>query len=170
MKQCSPQRRNAARAPAAVQQSARSLPRAQAATWAWAGNSSPRLGLIQPGESWPFILIGRPCVTSAGTKPRPPVAPPQTLAHFVLPFSPSALLTPPASRRKGARRIGARKRAFGGRGWRRREALRRCTRAAARGPVEWPCDRRPFGSSSHARASTRQQRRGSLIWTGGELA
>ena len=126
-------------------------PRAQAATWAWAGNSSPRLGLIQPGKSWPFILMGRPCVTSAGSKPRPSVAHPQTLAHFVLPFSPSALLTPPASRRKGARCTGARKEAYGGRGWRRREALRRCTRAAARGPVEWPCDRRPFGSSSRTR-------------------
>jgi hypothetical protein len=126
-------------------------PRAQAATWAWARNSSPLLGLIQPGESWPFISIGRPCVTSAGSKPHPPVAPPQTLAHICLPFSPSALLTPPASCCKGARRTGARKRAFGGRGWRRREALRRRTRAAACGPVEWPCDRRPFGSSSRAR-------------------
>ena len=76
---------------------------------------------------------------------------PKTLAHFCLPFSPSALLTPPASRRKGAQRTVARKGAFGGRGWRRREALRRCTRAAARGPVEWPCDRRPFGSSSRTR-------------------
>ena len=127
-------------------------PRAQAATWAWAGNSSPRLGLIQPGKSWPCILIGRPCVTSAGSKPRPPVAPPQNPSSFL-----SSFLSLRSSHATGKPPQGSstyrcqEKGAFGGRGWRRREALRRCTRAAARGPVEWPCDRRPFGSSSRAR-------------------
>ena len=109
-----------------------------------------------PGKWHPAWAAFDPTVLSrrwrSDGRPRPAedqkapaaVVPLKTLVQFCLPFSPSALLTPPASRRKGARRIGARKRAFGGRGWRRREALRRCTRAAARGPVEWPCDRCPL--------------------------
>jgi hypothetical protein len=33
------------------------LPRAQAATWAWAGKGHPRLGQKKPGHCQPFMLI-----------------------------------------------------------------------------------------------------------------
>jgi len=125
-------------------------------------NPSPHSGLFPVFLALRHPLAATGCAAGARSSRLP-------FSILSLPFSPSALLMPPASRRKGARRTGARKEAFDGRGWRRREALRRCTRVAVRGPVEWPCDQCPL-VRVRACASTRQQRCGSLIWTGGELA
>ena len=75
----------------------------------------------RPGKWHPAWAAFNPTVLSrrwrSDGRPRPaedqkaPAAavPLKTLVQFCLPFSPSALLTPPASRRKGARRTGARK-------------------------------------------------------------
>jgi len=85
----SPQQQHAAqlRASRIWVRHARPLPRAQAATWAWAGNSLPRLGRKQPEQRRPLDLNGRLRVVLARAKTLGRCCP-ETLAPISLfPFS-----------------------------------------------------------------------------------
>ena len=79
-------------------------PRAQAATWAWAGNPALRPfppGLRRwPSHAWPLILDRRWSAQLGASKPRPAAPPPENPRPFLfLLSSPTAMV----AKTKGAR-------------------------------------------------------------------
>ena len=80
------QKRKLARGPLGTR-----LPRAQAAAWAWAGISAPRVapswaksGPTGAVRSWPLDQIGRLSVFFVGTKPAGAVSPPNPKTFLFL--------------------------------------------------------------------------------------